>query len=372
MTGLLETRRPDSSQDLVSGLRAAVHSAGKSAAGVVMEIWQLSRGAGKLSPNEYFYFRLFDDARYDSAAKSRFLGKRAQDELLNKISNPIWRAAAHDKLLFHTLVSALDVPTPRVQAVVHPWRVARGATTLRTVADLTSFLLHDASYPLFGKPVCGMHSMRTCAIDSVDRSSGEVVTWNGQRLDAQALAAEIVKSDPSGYLLQEQIVPHPLVRSICGARVASIRLITLTEEQGPRPFCALWKIPAGENFADNYWRSGNLMGAISLSDGSLERVIRGAGDSLEELESHPDTGTQLIGVKVPFWQDLISSCLTAATALSGIPMIAWDVALTERGPQLIEANIGGDFNLPQLAHGQGLLSAPFRAFLSSHGVELAQ
>jgi hypothetical protein len=35
---------------------------------------------------------------------------------------------------------------------------------------------------------------------------------------------------------------------------------------------------------------------------------------------------------------------------------------------LVEANIGGDFNLPQLAHGSGLMDARFRAFLAACGV----
>ena len=33
-------------------------------------------------------------------------------------------------------------------------------------------------------------------------------------------------------------------------------------------------------------------------------------------------------------------------------MQAWDIALTDRGPVLVEVNIGGDLNLPQLALGQ--------------------
>jgi hypothetical protein len=44
-------------------------------------------------------------------------------------------------------------------------------------------------------------------------------------------------------------------------------------------------------------------------------------------------------------------------------MQAWDIALAERGPVLVEVNIGGDFNLPQLAHAKGLMDERFRAFL---------
>jgi hypothetical protein len=39
------------------------------------------------------------------------------------------------------------------------------------------------------------------------------------------------------------------------------------------------------------------------------------------------------------------------------------VAVTAEGVQLLELNIGGDVNLPQLAEGQGLLQPAFVAFL---------
>ena len=50
----------------------------------------------------------------------------------------------------------------------------------------------------------------------------------------------------------------------------------------------------------------------------------------------------------------------------GVPRLsiqAWDSAPTHRGPVLVEVDIGGDFNLPQLAHATGLMDERFRAFV---------
>jgi glutathione synthase/RimK-type ligase-like ATP-grasp enzyme len=60
---------------------------------------------------------------------------------------------------------------------------------------------------------------------------------------------------------------------------------------------------------------------------------------------------------------LTGLCLEAARALPGLRVQAWDIALTDRGPVLVEVNIGGDFNLPQLAHATGLMDERFRAFV---------
>jgi hypothetical protein len=92
-------------------------------------------------------------------------------------------------------------------------------------------------------------------------------------------------------------------------------------------------------------------------------VIQGTGADQAELERHPDTEQPLIGAILPEWAPLTALCLKAARALPGLRMQAWDVALTERGPVLVEVNIGGDFNLPQLAHGSGLMDERFRAFV---------
>lgn len=51
-------------------------------------------------------------------------------------------------------------------------------------------------------------------------------------------------------------------------------------------------------------------------------------------------------------QDLVAS---AAQVLPGIRTQSWDVALTERGPVLLEVNFSGDLDLAQLALGAGVL-----------------
>jgi hypothetical protein len=128
---------------------------------------------------------------------------------------------------------------------------------------------------------------------------------------------------------------------------------------------ALWKIPVGDHPADNFWRPGNLLAGLEAASGRVTRVIQGVGPERRELESHPDTGGRLQDLILPEWPALVALGLRAATALPGLRMQAWDIALTDRGPVLVEANIGGDFNLPQLAHGKGLMDERFGAFLSA-------
>jgi Sugar-transfer associated ATP-grasp len=98
--------------------------------------------------------------------------------------------------------------------------------------------------------------------------------------------------------------------------------------------------------------------------GTVTRVIQGTGPDQVEVTRHPDTDQPLIGATLPDWAALTELCLRAARAFPGLRMQAWDIALTERGPVLVEVNIGGDFNLPQLAHASGLMDERFRAFVA--------
>ncbi|HEX4174147.1 MAG TPA: hypothetical protein VHY82_16915, partial [Acetobacteraceae bacterium] len=48
---------------------------------------------------------------------------------------------------------------------------------------------------------------------------------------------------------------------------------------------------------------------------------------------------------------------------------SWDIALTDRGPVLLEVNWGGDLNLAQLAYGRGVLDSEFAAHLNANGYD---
>ena len=139
-----------------------------------------------------------------------------------------------------------------------------------------------------------------------------------------------------------------------------MRLIVLLEDAAPTILHALWKIPVGDHPADDFWRPGNLLAALDARDGTVERIIQGVGPDQRELQRHPDSGGQLKGARLPEWPALTTLGLQAATALPGLRMQAWDIALTDRGPVLVEVNIGGDFNLPQLAFGRGLWTSASR------------
>jgi hypothetical protein len=349
--------------DLAQCMSHVMRELGKPVRRQISEIAGLAFDVGKVSPQEYYYYRLYED-QLTLAEKKEFVGIKAQDRIIQRC-NPIdWWSIAHDKLVCCSILQDLGYPTPRIQGVFHPIRTYGNVPVLKDLPSLLSFLEQDARYPLFAKPITGIYSLGTAALDSFDPDTGALRSINGNQIDLSTFAADIA-AYPDGYVFQELLHPHPRLRERCGAATCTVRLMIINTPHGPEPFRSLWKIAANGNIADNFWRSGNLLGDIDIETGRVTRVVTGYGPSQTEVDSHPDTGEQLRGIHLPDWKETLDLCRASASAFSGLKLQAWDIAISEKGPVLVEVNIGGDFNLPQLASGKGILDRRFRKFLGN-------
>ena len=342
---------------------------GKSLAAQASEIWRLRQSFGQLTPKEYYYFGLYDDERFSSEEKERFIGLGVQSQILWRCTDVRWWSIALDKVAFCSFMSSYGFPVLDVQATLHPYRQLASAAALKTRADAANFLRHEARYPLFTKPFDGMRSVGSARINAYDCATDELVVHPDRRVPIEEYLEVVSRYVQSGYLFQSLQHPHDNVRAMCGDRLACVRLVVLVGPGGPEPFRAVWKIPAGANVADNFWRDGNLLAGIDLDTGRVTRVIRGVGTEREDITTHPETGVSFLRREVPDWQQLKSLCLGAASTIPGISVQGWDVAPSQQGPVLVEVNVGGDFTLPQLGTATGMLDDRFRKFLEEHSFQ---
>lgn len=353
--------------DLEEAFRAASASSGKPVGQLLREIVPLWCGPSRLTPREYFYYRLHD-RRYTDAERRRFRGRTAQLRINRRARSPSWTLVVNDKLLFCAVMQGLGYPTPKILAVHHPSRAFGRTPSLRGAAELAAFLRQGMRYPCFAKPVLGRFSYGAHAITSFDPAGDALLLWDGQRKGVDGFAGTLAAAvRDGGYLFQEFRESHPGIVAICGPRLATVRLVVLLRSSGPVLFRAVWKVPVGLNVADNFWRPGNVLCALDPASGTVLRAIRGHGAALEELEAHPDSGARLPGFTLPGWRELVALTLDAARSFVPLRIQAWDVAVCPDGPLLVELNAGGDYNLPQLATGQGMMDETFAGFLAEFG-----
>lgn len=175
----------------------------------------------------------------------------------------------------------------------------------------------------------------------------------------------------SGYQLQSRVSPHERIREMCGPRLATVRLLTILRRGKPELFRACWKIPAGVQVADNFWRSGNLLAQLDIESGRVVRVIRQSGREFEDISHHPDTGVRILGMDVPNWRDVKELALDGANLLGELPLVGWDIAPVDAGAVLVEANVTPDLQLHQIADRKGILDPVFADFLKQRRLDAA-
>jgi hypothetical protein len=360
---IIDGQRIDREFDIATSLKQVRDELGKSYFSVVREMFALSRGTGNLNPQEYFYYRLYDDERYSWEEKTAFLGKQASLVLDANYLKNAWTHVTADKLVLSALLSGYGFRVPDTFALYHPFRESGGAAGLRDAEAVAAFLRSDAIYPFFSKPVGGTNSLGVAAVEAYDRAADSLRFKDGRVVGVDDFTRAVGAHAKKGYCFQRPLLPHARLVRLCGGRMSSLRLFVLQDSEGPEILRASWKIAVGDNPADNFWRPANLLAAIDVDSGRVSRVVQGAGPKLVEVETHPDTGARLLDVELPLWAEVRDCCLRGANTLPNCHVQGWDVAITDDGPVLIELEgDGGHPQMVQLAQGRGLYGGRFKAF----------
>jgi hypothetical protein len=335
-----------------------------SAASFLARFAKVALKPGKVAFDEFVDMRLWDADLYGDSDPKAFVGSWTGRTLCEQANFAFHAyALSRNKIASNAVLSAHGLPTVATVAL-HASQAIPGPKTTTGPQDLADALLTRVAYPIFCKPLAGLQSLGSASFDGCDRTSRTLFRQDGKAIDADAFARSVHENyGTDGYLIQPRLNPHDAVVCICQHRIASVRILTILDEDGPQILRACWKIPAGRNHADNYWRDGNLLAQIDLSTGRTGRAVTGKGFSHREATSHPDTGAPIAGIDVPGWADMAALALAGAAVMKDFGLIGWDMAATEDGAVIIEMNEQPDFILPQIADRRGILDREFAAFI---------
>jgi glutathione synthase/RimK-type ligase-like ATP-grasp enzyme len=347
--------------------RLAANDTGKSLASQLLEIIALRCGPGHLDADEYYQYRLYDDVRFTWRQKKAFFGKLMEQRLVPLLHATGWVGLANDKLAMYAFFHGVGLPAPHTYAAFHPVRQLASMPVLKTRQAVADYVRHQLPMPCIAKPVYGMWGRDVKAFRAFDADRDRLILQNGTELELDKFLDGFTFKKRDGLLFQELLRPHPAIAELCGPRICSVRMVTVIDGSGPRLLSTLWKVATGGSMADNYWEPGNMVAAIDSASGQVGRPFTGLGRDRRDVDIHPDTGRTLTGVVLPDWSEAVALCLLATASLPRLPMQAWDVALTDRGPVLLEVNVNGGMRLPQLVVDSGLYQGEFKEFLKNHG-----
>jgi hypothetical protein len=361
---VIDVERPQAASGIDAALMKMVAATKSSPLKIMRDYAGLAFGPGRVSFGEYTKLRLFDDAFWSGADKREVVGTK-RNVAINHVVNfrHDWWGLLSDKIASASYLSAYGFPTISFKAIYADHIGGAAGRLLRDEAALRAFLLNEGNYPLFGKPAEGLQSLGSIALRR-PLADDMIEAVDGRAIPLDRLVAELVSHYATGYLFQPFTTPHPALAAFCGEKLPTFRLVTMAGDGEPMLFRACMKIPAGANMADNYWRSGNMLGRIDLSNGHLVKAVSGTGLDLVEHTHHPDTQAAIVGFEIPRWDAMKKTVIEAARLMRHVPLIGWDVSVMATGPVIVEMNETPDFFLNQLADARGVLDPAFNAFMA--------
>lgn len=154
-------------------------------------------------------------------------------------------------------------------------------------------------------------------------------------------------------LLEEVVEQHPSM--VFGNKsVNTIRVYTVYDDatQEAYVFKTTLRAGVGDSIVDNS-HSGGQAYEVDIETGAVDS--RSWSHATPGLLVHPGTDIVMLGVKIPFWAEVLNLCKSAAEKLHQVRYIGWDVAVKEDGPILIEGNHDPDLDLVEFVGGSGYL-----------------
>lgn len=263
-----------------------------------------------------------------------------------------------DKLLSTEKLQQAGVGAPPILAVIgrdlslHPVRTQ--IPVLNGNADLESFLDRpECPGWLFSKPVGGQEGAGAFVaarhegrwhVQEKELSSGE---FAGLLLDAT--------DDGLGRMLQPRMRNHPEVVALtANLGLSTLRVIAARTRSGVRPLAAVQKLIGDKSATDNFLlgATGNVVAPVDLETGVLG-LCRGRKPGrkllIHKSPDHPVSGKRVEGTRLPQWEEALETISKAAMAFPDQPLLGFDLALTENGPMILEANSIWSWVLPQVA-----------------------
>lgn len=159
---------------------------------------------------------------------------------------------------------------------------------------------------------------------------------------AEAIFAEL--SCDGSYLLEELIVQGAEMSALHKESINTVRIATFKIGDEVTIYGAGLRIGTGSSIVDNA-TSGGLFCHINHTYGFVDTNAKDWYNN--QYSHHPNTGIRFVGWEIPKWSEAVEAVTAMAKVVKGATVISWDLALSNKGWCMVEANDVGGPNLLQ-------------------------
>lgn len=163
-----------------------------------------------------------------------------------------------------------------------------------------------------------------------------------KEIDACSYFIEMINK--GAFVVEELIVQGEELSAMHPQSVNSLRVVTFVLGSEVHILGVTWRIGVGDAVMDNAG-SGGIYASIDPQYGFVQTdAINYNG---KHFNVHPDTNIQIVGYKLPKWNEALSLIHEMAITVKGTTLISWDIAYSSNGWLMVEANDNGDWSIIQ-------------------------
>jgi hypothetical protein len=322
-----------------------------------------------LNRREYYMYALQNPA-LSWEEKKAFISDKDSGRYTDLFTPRRYTALFKNKLAFNRIYGALGLPLAEQYGVYDPaWGRTADGGPFRSAQDIDRLLAARDLREFLIKPV---ESSQGRMVLPLKLSEGRWASPDGSLYSAEDLVAYMNDEErlreaygpggapPRTFLFEERLRPHPAMRHFTVETLCSTRIVTLLTHRGEVEILgAAFKLPGVDRGVDNL-SQGGLNIAVDLESGALMEGVFYKSVPPTRYRTHPSTGKDFYGFRLPLWDEVKETAARAALAFPLVRSIGWDIAATSRGPVVLEGNDSWAVEIPQQAYGRGLLQGSFR------------
>lgn len=186
----------------------------------------------------------------------------------------------------------------------------------------------------------------------------------------ELLSFKLFIASLEGFILEKQFIQKGPSHDLNPTSLNTLRIMTMIDPVTAEPFiaAALHRMgSSNSSFADN-WSQGGLSALIDINSGKMGKAIQYPFKGKVEYHSfHPHTHRKIEGEIIPNWNEIKAVVLRCASFVYFMPLIGWDVVVSDGQPYILEGNYNPDINLIQV-HQPLLTNSKIKDFYKYHKV----
>jgi len=268
----------------------------------------------------------------DYISRKEFLKIKSKAEsyllYLNKISSLSYDVVTKDKFIANSFLSANNIP-----CIPHYGVVIRGKFYATKNCDIATLdLLLEKEEELVFKDITLEFSEGFILYQKRD----DYVFINGK----QNSLSDVKKILNYGiWLVQRKISSHKALKMINESALNTTRIVTIRDKNGP-VYLTGFQAFARDGAVTDSGSGGSIYVGLDVENDCLKEYgLYNIGDPVcTFLTTHPDSGITFKNYKIPFIKEAIKLCIKSHNLLYNNFIIGWDIAITDEGPVIVEAN----------------------------------